>query len=805
MMKKFFAIFLMILVALSVYFLNKPLGTKPAIGKFLSPTHGFWQNANANDNVSYSFEVNCPSGNKATVVIDSIAIPHIFAESETDLFFTQGYVQAQFRLWQMEFQTMFASGRLSEIVGEKALEIDRFNRRIGIARAAKISVEELSKDEKSVEITNAFSDGVNAYIKTLHAKNLPIEYKLLGYKPEKWSAYKSALLMKFMAFDLTYSDVDVEYTNALKLLGSDVFKTIYPDFPFPSEPIIPENTAWNFKNIDSFKQNSTSLLSDNLYPNPYKDKQAKKFVGSNNWAVSGSKSYSGKPILCNDPHLLLNLPSIWFAMQLQTKDMNVMGVTIPGAPGIIIGFNDSIAWGVTNASRDVINTYAVTYKPNDKTKYKLGNTYQKVTYQIDTIKIRGKEDFIDSIKLTLAGAIVYDENFGAVKDKMHLAIYWRAMEPSNELLTFYNLNKAKNHQDYLNALNTFGCPGQNFVYADVNNNIAIKQQGHFMLRSQANDGSFIELLENVNLNKLKSSIPNQQNPYVLNPARGFVSSANQKPVGASYPYETNGQYENYRNRVINSELSSMKNIKPKDLMKLQGNNLSLLAKETLPFMLSYLDTTRFKDSMSIHIISTFSKWDYQTNYQYLSPSYFYKWFEYITTLTWDELQQKNVSFVIPENYVLANLLVNNPNFSMFDIKSTTNIENAKDIVNLAFDKTRKFFIEYIKENKTTNWQQYKNTTVLHMAKINAFSTSKVPIGGYHNIVNATSDRWGASWRMVVDFANGKPKGYGVYPGGQSGNPSSQFYNNMIPIWAKNEYYELSFFNSKKQALNNIKK
>lgn len=803
MAKNILATSIIVITFILIYVLNQPIGNSPSIGIFLSPTHGFWQNALPKDKINYSFEIQCPSGNIATVVVDSIAIPHIFADSEDDLYFAQGYVQAKFRLWQMEFQTLFAEGRLSEIVGEKALELDRYNRRIGIAKAAKNSVEAISKDEKSVAILNAFSEGVNHYIEELKTKNLPIEYKLLGYKPEKWNMYKSALLMKFMAFDLTYFDIDVERINALRLLGEETFNILYPDFPFPSDPIIPENTKWNFKNIDSFKQVNNALMSDNMYPNPYKDRQAKKFVGSNNWAIAGTKTYSGKPILCSDPHLSLNLPSIWFAMQLQTKNMNVMGVTIPGAPGIVIGFNDSIAWGVTNASRDVINTYSVQYN-EDKTKYKIAGNYKAFTYQVDTIKIKGKKSFIDSVKVTDVGSVVYDENFGNVKDKIHLAIYWRALEPSNELLTFYNLNCAKNHQDYLNALNTFGCPGQNFVYADAHNNIAIKQQGHFLLRTRTDDGIFIEPLENLNINKLKSSIPNHHNPYILNPQRGFVSSANQKPVDKNYPYSTTGQYENYRNRVINAELTKMKNITPKDLMKLQGNNLSLLAAETLPYMLAYLDTTKFNDSMSLHIISTIKKWNYKTEYNYLSPSYFYNWFDNITKLTWDELDKKNISFAIPENYVLSSLIINKPNFFMFDVKSTANTETASDIVNLAFEQTRKYFIEFKTKHKTCNWQEYKNTTVLHMLKIDVFSANKVPIGGYHNIVNATSDRWGASWRMVVDFADGKPKAYGVYPGGQNGNPASQYYNNMIPIWAANKYYELTFYNSKKTALNSIK-
>ena len=805
MRKIILASILSVIVIVFVFILDTSFGSTPPIGRFLSPTHGFWQNTKADDRINFSYEIKCPSGNVATIVVDSIKIPHIFADDEEDLYYAQGYVEAQLRLWQMEFQTLYASGRLSEIVGEKALNLDRFNRRIGIARAAKISVEAMSEDEEILKIVNAFSNGVNAYIENLSYKDLPVEYKLLGYKPEKWSPYKSALLMKYMAFDLTYRNLDVEHTNALKLFGEEMFKTLYPEFPMPEDPIIPVGTKWNFKNIDSFKTLTTAQLKAELYKNPIADFQPQKNLGSNNWAVSGSKTSSGKPILCNDPHLGLNLPSIWLAMQLQTKNMNVMGVTIPGAPGIVIGFNDSISWGVTNASRDVINTYAVEYKDNYKRAYKLGGQFTDFTYQVDTIKIKGQKPFIDSVRMTVAGSIVYDESFGENNDRKHLAIYWRATEPSNELMTFYKLNHAKDHQDYLNALTSFGCPGQNFVYADVNNNIAIKEQGHFMMRTSTKDGRFIEPLADINLNKLKSSIPNNQNPYILNPSRGFVSSANQKPVDGNYPYSTSGEYENYRNRVINSELTSMKNIKVKDMMALQGNNLSLLAKELLPVMLANLDTTKFKDSTSLDILKTFSKWDYFANYNYSSPSYFYKWFEIIEELTWDEFKSEKYSLEIPETYVLANLIITHPNFELFDIEATTKIETAKDIINMAFAETVKFFKDFYDKNETTRWQVYKNTSITHLAKIKAFSLEQIPIGGYKHIVNATAQNAGASWRMIVDFAGGKPTAYGIYPGGQSGSPASKFYNNMVPVWANNEYYPLSFYLSKSEALNSIKK
>ncbi|MBP6049005.1 MAG: penicillin acylase family protein [Chitinophagales bacterium] len=801
MAKRVSGIILALLVAIGIYFLNQSLGDSPALGKFLSPTHGFWKNAKNTDTKNTSFEIDCIKG-KATVVFDELGIPHIFADNEEDLFYAQGYVEAKDRLWQMEFQTHAAAGRLTELVGEKALPLDQFSRRIGLVRAAQNSLIEIEKNSESKKIIESFTAGVNAYIHQLKDAQLPLEYKLIGYQPEDWTPLKCALLMKYMAKDLTYYETDVENTNFLNLYGEEMYKKLFPDFPNPSlDPIIPNGTKWSFNSVDTLSLSPAKKIAQAIYPKPYPEFYPEKFYGSNNWCINGSKTKSGKPILCGDPHLGLNLPSIWYAIQLHCPTLQVEGVTIPGAPGVIIGHNQTIAWSVTNSERDVINNYAVEYNA-DKTQYKFGNAFIPFEYDVQTYKIKGGKDKIDSIRMTKVGSIIYDENFGSVDDKKHLATYWRAEEPSNELMAFYYLNKAQNHQDYLNALTYFSCPGQNFIYADVNNNIAIKQQGNFMLRTYFGDGSFVTPLAQANLQQLKARIPVEQNPSILNPERGFCSSANQNPVDQSYPYLTNGHYENYRNRVINSILSQATNYTWEDMAKLQNNNLSLLAKEILPTILSYLQVNN--DETANKILSALKVWNYEANIQLTAPSYFYKLWSNIEMTTYDELLNQQSSFVIPENYNTANLIIKEPKLSFFDIKNTDTIETAKEVINIAFQKTVDFFKTYNKENKNSKWQYYKNTSVTHLAQIKEFSVSEIPIGGYNNIVNATSENAGPSWRMIVDFASGKPQCYGVYPGGQSGNVSSKNYTEFIEKWSKGEHYKFHFFASKEEALAFIK-
>ena len=803
MVKKISGLLIAVLVSLGIFFLNKPIGDTPAIGKFLSPTHGFWKNTSVKDHHNTVMELKCLTG-IATVVYDEIGIPHIFADNEEDLLYAQGYVEASDRLWQMEFITHAAAGRLTELVGEKALDLDKFSRRIGIVRAAKNSLEEMNKNPISKMVMESFTAGVNAYIQQLKKSALPVEYKLIGYEPELWTPLKCALLMKYMAKDLTYYDTDIENTNALKAFGEEVYKKLYPDFPPPAlDPIIPVNTKWNFKSVDSFSLKSSTNLADAFYKKPYKEFYSNKFYGSNNWCINGTKTKSGKPILCGDPHLNLNLPSIWYAVQLHCPTLNAEGVTIPGAPGIIIGHNDSIAWSVTNSSRDVLNNYAVEYSP-DKKKYKLGNDFVPFEYDVQVYKIKGGKEITDSIRLTKVGAVVYDEHYGETNDRKHIATYWRAEEPSNDLMAFYYLNHAKNHQDYLKALNYYSCPGQNFIYADVNNNIAIKQQGNFMLRTKYGDGSFVTPLANVDLAKLKASIPAEQNPYILNPVRGFCSSANQNPVDANYPYLTNGHYENYRNRVINSVLSTAVNYTWKDMAVLQNNNLSLLAKEVLPALLE--NVTGNNTESSNKILGALKSWNYEANANLSAPSYFYKFWSYIEESTYDEMIVSNSSFSLPENYVTANLILKEPDFILFDIKNTLSIETAKEVIQTAFQKTVAFFEEYQNnKNNSTSWRHYKNTSITHLARLNAFSINDIPIGGYNNIVNATSEGAGPSWRMIIDFANGKPLCYGVYPGGQSGDPGGKGFTELIDKWSKGEHYVFHFFTDKNEALKALSK
>ncbi|MBX7225593.1 MAG: penicillin acylase family protein [Chitinophagales bacterium] len=799
MIKRFLGVIIAFLTAIMIFFLNKPSST-PAIGYLLSPTHGFWNNIEIRPQQDKEIKIKGPTGRNVSIIIDDRRVPHIFAENEEDLYFAQGYMIAKERLWQMHFVTLAASGRLSEVVGDKTLQLDRYNRRIGMKDAAEKAVAALSKDPETRMLVESYCAGVNHWIASLSSKDLPIEYKLMGFAPEKFSPLNCALLLKYMANDLTGSDYDLQNSNALRLFGRENFDLMYPDFPQDLDPIIPKGNTWSFKYT---LNQADSLVASGAYENPYESFRPAKGIGSNNWTVGGAKTASGKPLLCNDPHLALSLPSIWFEMQLNAPGINVYGVTLPGSPGIVIGFNEYIAWGVTNGSMDVRDWYQVEYTA-DESAYKFGDTILPFENKVQVFKVKGKPDVIDTVKYTKAGPIIYDEKLTGVKDQQHLALHWEAFNVSNELKCFYLLNHAKQHEDYLKALTFFACPGQNFVYADRYNNIAIKEQGRFPLRNANEGGKFVTPLAQLNPADLTSYIPMEKNPYVLNPERGFCSSANQHPTDQSYPYYYTGDYEKYRNRRINNVLSGLNKATVNDMQLLQNDNYSLVAAENLPYMMAQLNDSAL-DKSGKEILTALKTWNFMADHNLKQPSYFYKWMAFLMRDTWDEVLSANpLTMRLPDEYQTTWLMRNKPTFPLFDNATTPTVEHAQQIIQQSFKEMVDFFGNNYTSD-TIKWQYYKNTTIAHLAQIPAFSEHQVPVGGYATIVNACTETWGPSWRMVVDFKDGRPKGYGIFPGGQSGNPGSPYYSNMIADWAKGKYYNLLFWSDKAEAIAYLKK
>jgi penicillin G amidase len=405
-----FSVSLLITLGL-VYLLNtsQPIGSTriPPLGKFLDPFQGFWQNIESKT-YSQAGELSMNGLQEpVTVYFDSLQIPHIFANNDEDLYLAQGYVTAMHRLWQMEFQTHAAAGRVSEIIGAGAngvfLNYDRGQRRLGMVYAAQHALAAMEADPISNVSVEHYTQGVNQFINALSYKSLPFEYKLMDYKPEPWTKLKCALLLRSMAQTLNMGDNDIEMTNALALFGKEAVDLLYPDRELGGDPIVDKAGQWNFKPITL--ESAPAVLPAETIALNYKIPGSDPTTGSNNWAVGGSKTDSGAPLLCSDPHLNLTLPSIWYAIQLSTPTMNTMGVSLPGAPHIIIGFNDSISWAVTNAQRDLVDWYSIQFKDASKNEYLLDGKWVKSNKVAEIFAVRGQSVFADTIVYTHWGPV----------------------------------------------------------------------------------------------------------------------------------------------------------------------------------------------------------------------------------------------------------------------------------------------------------------------------------------------------------------------------------------------------------------
>ncbi|MEP7236385.1 MAG: penicillin acylase family protein [Ferruginibacter sp.] len=777
-----------------VVLLNTNLLLPAPLGKLLSPQHGVWQNAEpASENFTADLKFPQLSG-KVDVYLDERLVPHIFAGQENDAYFVQGFLHAKFRLWQMELQSFAAGGRASEILGDKGLDHDREFRRLGMVYAAEIALKEAEKDPVIIAVYNAYTAGVNAYIDNLTESSLPLEYKLIGYKPERWSNLKTALFLKYMCYDLAAGEDDFEMTNAKSYFSADDFAKLFPAIQDSLDPIIPKGTAFNTQKIfpkAPVNADSVYLNNHELAVNEYSKPDPEN--GSNNWAVSGSKTKSGAPILCNDPHLGLNLPSLWYEVQISTPSFNAYGVSFPGAPGVVIGFNDSCAFGFTNGGRDVRDYFEIKFKDDSRREYSFNGQWMQTRFRIDTINIKNKPAFIDSVAYVQLGndwcPVMYDKSFsgGRNTNNKYYAVRWKAHDASNELKIFNMLSHAKNYADYSAAVTNLHTPGQNCVFACKSGDIALRTQGEWPAKWKG-QGDFV--MPGFDSSYLwQGMIPQDEVPYQYNPERGFVSSANQKPVDDNtYPYYLGRNYPEYRGYTINKRLNAMTDITPQDMMALQTDNFDAGASMAKPFIVANMKeqdlTTVEKKYFDI-----LKNWNCSNDIGAKGPSVFDAfWFKFDSVVFNDEYAKAPKVIKRPFFSSLLEGILKDSAYKFLDDVSTAQVETLADDVTAAFKKAVPE-LEKLDAAGKLDWEKNKATRINHLAKLAPFSRLNLPIGGGVRSINAAKATHGPSWRMVVSLT-AKTEAYGVYPGGQSGNPGSKYYDSFVDEWAAGKYYSL---------------
>ncbi|HEX8146871.1 MAG TPA: penicillin acylase family protein [Pyrinomonadaceae bacterium] len=514
---------------------------------------------------------------------DGRGIAYLEAEDESDLYFAQGYVTASDRLFQMDLFRRTARGELSEIFGKAALEEDRRRRNYGFAQVAEASA--ARADPTSRAVMEAYAAGVNAYIDSLDDKSLPPEFQLLGYRPRHWTPADSAAVGKNFAEALSTTwTLDVARA-AFANLPADKAAALFPEAS-PLDVLVVGADKTDGKSTTPAKRTSAlprrtdmkELLSELSSVRQTLERtrarlglNAEDLAASNNWVVSGKRTASGKPLLANDPHLPASAPSIWYMIHLSAPGLRVAGVTAAGGPGVIIGHNERVAWGVTNLGPDVQDVYRETFDPQNPLKYRTPAGWRDAEVRREEIKVRksmlGTETEVvpHEVTVTRHGPVVLRKGADAY------ALRWTALSPTaTEFTAFYKLNRARNWKEFGEALREYGGSTQNFVYADVEGHIGYYGAGLIPVRSSG-DGS-VPYDGTKDEGEWKGFIPHAELPHVLDPPSGIIVTANSRVVGRDYPhFLTHVWAPPTRARRIYDLLAAKQKLTAEDFRAVQGD------------------------------------------------------------------------------------------------------------------------------------------------------------------------------------------------------------------------------------------
>jgi penicillin amidase len=770
----------------------------PPAGKFLSPFSGFWVSGQGLDELPGDQVVPGLEG-EVTVLWDERRVPHLFADNDHDAWFMQGWLTARDRLWQMEFQTHVAAGRLAEIVGPEALDLDRYHRRIGLPLAAKNALEATSEHPASLAAVTAYAAGVNAWIESLSPAGLPLEYKILDYAPERWTPIKTPLLMKSMALTLSGNNAERAMTLTREILGRRATDRLFPVHRPFTEPIVPKETRWAVPTlVQRVPPGQLPELSDwEFTPAEEADREETEHAtGSNHWAVDGSRTADGRPILAGDPHLTLSLPSIWYELQITTPEYSAYGVSLPGAPGILIGFNRHIAWSETNGESDALDQYLLKFRNGDMEHYFHDGDWKPVSWMPEEYRVRDGKILKEKIAWTHYGPVPYLPGEQPLSSQWvpGAAMRWTAHDRSNEIRAFLELNRATDYDGFRSAIAHFDNPLQNFLFASRDGDIAIHHEGKLPLRRQ---GQGVYLSDGTDsADDWPGWIPRDHMPRVLNPDRGYLGSANQNPVSPGYPYFLGNGFAPWeRSARVFHLLDMMEAVTPERMLTMQNDTVGLYARRLLPELLAAVD--RYEgDEAEQKALEILQGWNHAYDADQIGPTVFDYWQRELLNRTWqDDITRGEVAGRRPKRDTTLQLILEHPDSLFFDDRETEEIESFADLALSSFQAAVSALVERHGEpGDRWRWSAVRPSRLNHVGRIPGLGRTGLQTSGQYGVIRATTSTTGQSWRMVVALGE-KPEAWGVYPGGQSGHPGSRHYDDFVDDWVRGEAYRLQFLDS----------
>ncbi|MBN1181478.1 MAG: penicillin acylase family protein [Bacteroidales bacterium] len=730
-----------------------------------------------------------------TVYRDSFAIPHIYALNQHDVYMATGYLLAQDRLWQMDLLRRVTQGRISEIFGKDFADTDWLLRSLNYTAKSQILLDSLDKPLKLA--MEAFAEGVNAYIEE-NSKNLPVEFTVLKYKPEKWEPLHSLNLIGYMAWDLKSGWCNLVLEEIRQKVDEELFLQLIPIWNDSASVVIP----------DYMKNLSLNGMSGKLQAaiQPLSDLGLEVFSASNNWAVSGQKSVTGKPILANDMHLGYNVPGVWYQIHQIVKDsLNVTGVLLPGQPLIIAGHNDSIAWGMTNTYVDNLEFYAESVSELDSNKYRFNGEWKDMKIVEEMIITKEGDTIIKNIRYTHRGPVMSD-----IKPSVDyvLSMKWMGSEYSNEIRTVYLLNRAKNWNDFKDAVSTFIAISQNINYADVNGNIGLYCSAGVPVRKRVNGMTFLP--GDTDEYDWKGLVPFEKLPHVYNPVCNFVSSANNKTVGNDYPYYIGTWFSlPHRFDRINELLLAKEKFTVTDFIEIQQDNQSKLVGQLIPYF-KEIDRDKL-DENEKNALTLILSWDRRLIKSSKATGPFEAtYINLVKNIFEDEMGQKLYDHYLSDASIAKfaiDEMLKSGGSRWCDNVTTPETEDFKDMILQSFKEAVAQMIEKLgPDTAEWEWGKIHQITLEHpLGSVNAlqkaFKLNRGPYpvpGSYHTIcpysygfANPYNVIHGASHRHIYDLSDWD-NSLTVIPTGNSGIPSSKHYCDQTQYYVSGRYHNDHF-------------
>ena len=803
------AVIALVLLAACIAAGSMRLEPVPALGPTLDPLNGIWAVARRTE-LPRTATGRVPGlSARVDVRYDARDVPHIFAASEEDAYRALGYVVARDRLFQIELQVRAGAGTLTELAGRPALTTDQRTRGLGMPRAAEREMAAMDTASADMRAMRAYANGVNAWIDQMAPADLPIEYRLLGRQPRRWAPIDALHLLNRMSATLSLDDVERRRMRVAQIVGDTAARALFPVHSPLQQPIVPTDSpglrlrkgtlpvpgtpdSGGAFDITAGVGSAASPASAALAGRPRGADGTEDALGSNNWAVAPRRTKAGYALLAGDPHLDMTLPSLWYEVHLVVPgQLDVAGVTIPGGPGVILGFTRDLAWTFTNTGADVTDFYIEhvddTRHPQ---RYLVDGAWRPLDLRTEVYRgPRGEALQVDTVRYTHRGPMrLYAGKWVSMR--------WTALEGGAAFGALRAALHAHTTAEWLRATAGYDVPAQNMLVADRAGSIAIRSTGHYPIRPGDGRGDLVRD-GSASSSDWTGVLPLSRYPAALDPTQGYLASDNQEPADPDMPNPTGGAYlganweSPWRAVRINTLLRAGAQVTPEDMMRWQTDPGSARADYFVPYFLvaaKRADSAGHASDELRRGAQLLGEWDRRYTRDNERAVLFEAAMTQLTRRAWSRLSldsaRRGAPVATPSTAVLAELL-NDPSSVWWSDSRGAGAQTRDDV--LAASLAAGFQAVVAKwgrpESGGWRWSEIRHDNINHLLYIPAFSRLGLPVQGGTETLNPSSGDGvlGPSWRMVVQLGP-EVHGWATYPGGQSGNPISRRYDDRLPQW-----------------------